>query len=176
MRGMVAMTRRAEGNLGACMDMANATTRMLLHWEPVVLSDLGSADVYPSIFNYAFSCELYLKAIQMHRSSNCEFALGHDLRFLFDLLEVCDRDDIRAEYERLALDEDGTRKLWALPFDKVIDANRRTFEDWRYAFEKEGLRVQMSCLILLSKAIRTHACKITGYPCPTAPSLTTCED
>lgn len=150
------------GDLRLCMEMANATTRMLIHWEPVVMDDLGSPDAYPSIYNYAFSCELYLKAIMMQRSPTNEFFCSHDLKNLFEYLDEKDQDAIREEYERNAIDEDGKRKLWERPFDQTLEEMRKVFIDWRYAFSKDGLRINVSRLISLARAIRSNACCITG--------------
>lgn len=38
--------------------------------------------MYPFAVNISLSCELYLKAIMIQSSSNCEFESGHDLKCL----------------------------------------------------------------------------------------------
>lgn len=152
---------KKTGRLGECMLMANATTRMLHHWMGV--SDITSSDAYPVLFNYAFTCELYLKAIMMSRSQNSEFDTGHNLKSLFDKLNQDDQSAIRANYENSIRDENGEVRFWSKGFDTDIDELKNVFNEWRYAFEQHDLCVQASCLTFLAKSIREHACKVTGY-------------
>ena len=89
--------------------------------------DFLSNGFYPYSVNIAFACELYLKDIVIHRSTNDEFIKGHNLKDLFDTLEQVDSQYIENEF---------TTKLPVKSLNTFLADNGNVFVDWRYALEK----------------------------------------
>ena len=83
-----------------------------------------SADI-PSVVNLAFAIELALKASLLAYSQTSR---AHDLSELYSLLPETDRDFI--------LHESG---LQVARFSEQLDAAAKSFVEWRYLHEKNGL-------------------------------------
>ena len=81
---------------------------------------------YPYAVNIAFACELYLKAIMIHRSVNNEFWTGHELRELFSHLDSADSQVIEKNF---------ANKLPSKDLHTFLIGNNKVFEEWRYALE-----------------------------------------
>ena len=81
---------------------------------------------YPYAVNVAFSCELYLKAIMIHRSPSNEFFTGHELSELFSHLDPTDSRVIERNFAGIMKSKD---------LHTFLINNNKVFEEWRYALE-----------------------------------------
>lgn len=135
------------GNYQVCIDEATA----FLNVAKLCIDDVGNflfGGMYPFVVNASFSCELFLKAIMIKKSSNSEFERGHDLKKLFSAIGDDDRAAIEALYNQKCKE----------PLSKLLDESRQAFEDWRYAFEKK-VSVSVTGIIAFSEALKEY---ITG--------------
>lgn len=90
------------------------------------MADYLFGGFYSYAVNIAFSCELYLKAIMIHRSPNNEFFTGHELSDLFSHLDSADSQVIEKNF---------AGKLPAKDLHTFLINNSKVFEEWRYALE-----------------------------------------
>lgn len=80
----------------------------------------------PAIVNYAFACELYLKALLTGK----EIGRIHDLEKLWDKLSI----DIRERIDNKIKNKYGkVENDFGIPYIKQI---AKAFNDWRYCYEK----------------------------------------
>ena len=112
------------GDYKVCLNEANA-------FLSVAKSCLGnnadflSGKMYPFAVNISFSCELYLKAIMIHKSPTNQFCKGHDLKKLFEDLNNCEQNVIETIYKKRCNE----------PLRELLEKNSKAFEQWRYAFQ-----------------------------------------
>lgn len=99
--------------------------------------------MYPFAVNASFSCELFIKAVMLKKSPNDECSQGHDLKVLFNTLEMNDRTAIESIYKGKCLK----------PFSELLDESRTAFEDWRYAYEKE-VYINIDGIIAFAEALQ----------------------
>ena len=85
----------------------------------------------PAIINISFACELYLKAICLIK--NIKFGKIHSLIKLFELLSDEDRQALKEKYN---LSKNNT-----MTFEEVLEIHSKSFETWRYAYEKNNQNV-----------------------------------
>lgn len=83
--------------------------------------------MYPFAVNISLSCELYLKAIMIQSSSNCEFESGHDLKCLFDHISNDKQKAIASFYSQKC----------PKCLEELLKESALAFNSWRYAMESE---------------------------------------
>ncbi|MDB4793222.1 hypothetical protein OAG75_01120 [bacterium] len=107
--------------------------------------------VYPILMNYAFACELALKACSVQTRYNCEppgiglipsasfkpTSYGHDLEKLFDQLSPDTRGSVSNEYKYITSEE--LCSQLALFKDYFVDV-RYSFEQKSQTYDLSGLR------------------------------------
>lgn len=79
---------------------------------------------------YALSSEISLKTLAKREGIRIE--KQHDLKNLFDLLPEETKNRIKESVE--GYDEN---------FDTLLEANKKTFIEWRYFYEKDNLNVDL---------------------------------
>lgn len=112
--------------------------------------------IYPLIMNYAFSCELSLKATEsLVKYSSVQYGIvlnpissescvtGHHLYSIFQKLKQETRDEIEAEFLRLA-------EVDLIPLLRKFSTY---FVDVRYSFEKTGGSYAISDLRILAHGL-----------------------
>ncbi|SEG14741.1 hypothetical protein SAMN06264348_102215 [Oceanospirillum linum] len=115
-----------------------------------------AAYVYPLVVNYAFSCELSLKASEgkvkfsevssegLLFATNIESAVrGHDLKSIFTKLKLETQEGIKSEFESATGEN-------LIP---LLEECSRYFEDGRYSFEKIGGSYSLSGVRTLAKGL-----------------------
>lgn len=90
------------------------------------MADYMFGGFYSYAVNIAFSCELYLKAIMIHRSPSNEFFTGHGLSALFSHLDSVDSQAIKRNFDSRFSSKD---------LETFLIENNKVFEEWRYALE-----------------------------------------
>jgi uncharacterized protein YlaI len=82
------------------------------------------------VINMAFACELYLKSLLLYWGKDIPKTArdGHDLRVLYDKLELCDRQMIESKYDA------------DTPIDTFLGNECRIFVTHRYPYEKNESR------------------------------------
>ena len=115
------------GDFSVCRDAANQFFN-ISEWcsEKDVVEFLYDG-LYPYAVNIAFSCELYLKAIQIWESSKDEFKKGHKLKELFDSLNLNTKNQLKSSFD----------SKYHKSIEDFLSENSDVFVDWRYALEKE---------------------------------------
>lgn len=87
----------------------------------------------PSIVNFAFACELYMKSRLMHITGKNGREYGHRLEELFKALDDDFKTYIFLEYQK----ELGTDQA---SVESDINAFSNAFESWRYVYEGKSKR------------------------------------
>lgn len=110
------------------------------------LSDPNSFEwpVTPTIVCYAFSTELYLKAIFAAENNNKNFE-GHGLLVLFNKISSPARDQLA---QGMGSNVDTLRQR--------VDAANSSFVDWRYIHEKESLQSDVDFLGAFAHALEKY--------------------
>lgn len=106
---------------------------------------------YPFVVNISFACELFLKAIMIRESDDGTFAFGHDLEKLFQKLNPDTQAKIKEAYETQAKDSLHETKL-----EQFLENSKHNFENWRYAFAKDGLSTNGSSLLYFSHCLSQY--------------------
>ena len=133
------------GDLKVCVDSANQFFELSKKCMENGLPEYLDSYFYPYAVNVSLACELYLKAILIHRSNKSEYPKGHDLKELFDHLNASDSNCISVAYKKIR----PTKML-----DDFLDKNRNTFIDWRYALEKP-VQIDLSGFDAFSEVLNT---------------------
>lgn len=94
-------------------------------WCSENVDNLLCGQMYPFAVNISLSCELYLKAIMIQSSSNCEFESGHDLKYLFDHISNDKQKTIASLYSQKC----------SKCLEELFKESALAFNSWRYAME-----------------------------------------
>ena len=103
-------------------------------------------NLYPYVVNLSFACELYLKAIKFHDDPSLKKVPGHKLNEIFDTLKGDEKRDLTACFE----------SNFSTPLNKFLAEDNRDFVVWRYAFEKEEVRANLSGLELFADVLHDY--------------------
>ena len=87
--------------------------------------------IYPFIVNKSFSCEVYLKLILM--ATQKKKKKGHNLKELSQMINI----DTKFKNYLLSNKLELTNK----EFDEYLNNISNAFEDWRYIYEKEDIKI-----------------------------------
>ena len=109
------------------------------------LGQMLSGGMYPFAVNTAFACELYLKAILIHNSTDGTIKKGHELEKLFGALPASTRTQIEATYS-----QNCTTAL-----NILLSEINTTFIDWRYAFEN-GVKINITGIMAFATALKAY--------------------
>jgi hypothetical protein len=127
-------------------DTANGFYEAALRCMKSELNSDGSAmsPMIPSIVNFAFACELYIKSRLMHIDKDTH---GHELEKLFNELDDDFKISLSLEY-RKALEVDQAS------FESDIKTFSNAFTSWRYVYEgKSENSIILHKLIILACAL-----------------------
>jgi hypothetical protein len=102
--------------------------------------------MYPFGVNVSFSCELFLKAIMLHQSSTNECDKGHDLKKLYEKLDINIKNSIEGIYSK-----NGGNK----PIDELLKEEGKSFIEWRYAYEHD-VSMDVSDMIVFAKSLQEY--------------------
>lgn len=146
------MRTRSSGHIWMAAEQFYNTAELVWNSDDIDLA----AYVYPLVVNYAFSCELSLKASEgkvkfseaspegLVFASNIESAVrGHDLRSIFAKLKQETQEGIKSEFES-STGED---------LILLLEECSKYFEDGRYSFEKIGGSYSLSGVRTLAKGL-----------------------
>lgn len=131
----------SKGDFKICLEEANEFLEVA-EW---CNNSTRISSIYSSVVNASFSCELYIKALMIYKSSNNEFSIGHNIENLFNLLEVSDKTAI----ENLYLKK--TNKSLSKLLIEIDDA----FVKWRYAFEN-GVSINITECLLFAETLKKY--------------------
>lgn len=132
------------GDYSVCVNEASA----FLSVAKSCCDDTGeflSGKMYPFAVNCSFSCELFIKAIMISKSAKDEFERGHDLKMLFESLDLTDQNAITAIYNTKC----------SKPLTELLGESGRAFEDWRYALEK-GVSICVTGILSFAEALQEY--------------------
>ena len=126
-----------------CIDEANAfyETAKLLDDSDAV--EFALYKKYPYFVNTSFACELYLKALLIKNSDNSKIKRSHDLESLFHDLEPEQKQEIEKKYSEKC----------HIPLDELFKADKDSFEEWRYAFEKP-VDGEVTALLIFAEVLK----------------------
>lgn len=96
---------------------------------------------------YALSAEISLKTLAKRECVRIERL--HDLKSLYNILPTEIRNRIQQDIE--GYDE---------CFDTLLEANKSTFVEWRYFYEKDNLSVNLDFLRKFSSAVNNECNKV----------------
>ena len=101
--------------------------------------------MYPFTVNAAFACELYMKAIFIHNSSDGTIPKLHKLDELFDKLPK----DAKVQIEALF------SKQYKHDLLSLLSEISNAFIEWRYAFEN-GVKINITGLLAFANALQEY--------------------
>jgi len=101
----------------------------------------------PAIVNYAFSCEVYMKALLMKPGEGAN--KGHNLLKLFDSLP----SEIQVEIQK-------TVDCSKFPFRRMLENSSDLFVECRYIYEYKSLNINLKFLQELSASLKIVSHKI----------------
>ena len=96
----------------------------------------------PAIVNYAFACEVYMKALLMEPGA--KEIKGHNLLDLFDMLP-----------NEMQMDIQQTIDCSKSPFREMLTNTSDLFEECRYIYEYKSLRINLKFLQELSGSLKS---------------------
>lgn len=102
--------------------------------------------LYPIIVNLAFANELYFKKLIMQHFPKKNIRT-HKYTTLFRMLPSKDKEWLTQKWEAEHHEE----------LEKCIKMGNNAFNEWRYAYEKEKLRINVSFLEKLAKILKERA-------------------
>lgn len=140
---------KAIGDFNICKDSADQFYSIAMWCQGNDIGDLISS-FYPFAVNISFSCELYLKAIMIKRSSLSEFQKGHNLLLLYRALDANDQ---------AALEKEFSTQYSAKTIEDFLDENQEVFIDWRYAMEQK-VTLDISGFLAFGEALKKYISKI----------------
>ena len=119
-----------------------------------VAKKIGNNDVfqilynlYPYVVNISFACELYLKAIRFHDDPALKRVPGgHELKTIFESLSKDEQRDITMLFQSKC----------STDLHKFLVEDNRDFEDWRYAFEEEEVKANLSGLEVFAEVLHDY--------------------
>ena len=123
----MAKTTKGTGDFAVCKEAADQFLAIAQKSKGETCMDYLMTGFYPYAVNVAFACELYLKAIMIIRSQSDEFDTGHNLKKLFNGLEIIDATYIENEFQT---------QFSAKTLSEFLTDNGDVFINWRYALEK----------------------------------------
>lgn len=100
--------------------------------------------MYPFCVNIAFACELYLKAIYLYYSN--KGIHGHEIDDLYDALS----ENVKIQIEMLFKQE------YQYDLDEILRNIRNTFVEWRYAFEKDKVEINVTGISTLARVLQKY--------------------
>lgn len=113
----------------------------------------------PAIVNYAFACEVYMKALLM--KTGTKEIKGHNLLDLFDMLP----NNIQMNIQQ-------TIDCSKSPFREMLKNTSDLFEECRYIYEYKSLHINLKFLQELSVSLKnvSHKIIIAEFIAQTSPS------
>lgn len=102
--------------------------------------------MYPFAVNASLSCELFIKAIMIKKSSTDEFVEGHDLKELYNALESNDKAEIELLYKNKCVK----------PLSELLDESGNAFVKWRYALEN-GVSICVNGIIAFAETLQEYS-------------------
>lgn len=108
--------------------------------------------MYPFTVNAAFACELYMKAILIHFSSDGTIVKGHKLDELFKVLP----DDAQSQIEA------SFNEQYKHDLDILLTEISTAFIDWRYAFE-HGVAINVTGILAFATALEEYVNTIREF-------------
>ena len=127
-----------------CLEEANEFYSIYERYSKNVASFLNY--MYPIIVNLAFANELYFKKLIMQHSPKKDIRT-HKYTTLFRMLPPKDKEWLTQKWET-----EHHEKL-----EKCIKMGNNVFNEWRYAYEKEKLKMNVSFLKNLAKILKERA-------------------
>lgn len=100
----------------------------------------------PASVNYAFSCEIYMKALLMEMSAKA--SRGHNLLVLFDLLPYKVQMEIQQTFD-----------VSESSFREMLESVSDLFQECRYLYEYKSLHINLGFLQELACSLKTAAGK-----------------
>ena len=133
-----------EPNIGMCFEEARTFLKLseqLENDEETLLSG-----IFPFVVNSALACELFLKTIIMINSTPPQIVKAHELTTLFNLLSADDQINIKELFsQRMKHD-----------FDSLIEEMSNTFVKWRYAYEQETIKINITGILTLAQVLNDY--------------------
>ena len=136
-----------KGDIAICLEEAEAF--LSIAKEQIERQELVglTAQIYPTVVNAAFSCELSLKAILMTRSVNGEYPSRHRLKTdLFEKLPAQDQEEIRRR----------SNAVLSIGFADALDEFNDAFCQWRYALEN-GVGIHYEELVVFAGILLSYS-------------------
>ena len=106
--------------------------------------------IFPYVVNSALACELFLKTIIMINSTPRQIVREHELTTLFNSLPTEDQTNIKELFSRRMKHD----------FDSLIEEMSSTFVKWRYAYEQETIKINITGILTLAQVLNDYITEI----------------
>ena len=137
-----------EPNIGMCFEEARTFLKVSEQLENDEETLFGG--IFPYVVNSALACELFLKTIIMINSTPRQIVREHELTTLFKLLPTEDQTNIKELFSRRMKHD----------FDSLIEEMSSTFVKWRYAYEQETIKINITGILTLAQVLNDYITEI----------------
>ena len=139
------------GDFQTCLEEGKAFMDVGKWCETEKADQLLFGMMYPCVTNYAFSCEVLLKAIELHFSPNSHHSGGHGLEQLFEGLPDSTKQQLKQDAATEGI----------IDLSQFLKEHDLSFVDWRYAFENETVKADISKLSKLASVLYSYVRSLT---------------
>ena len=137
-----------EPNIGMCFEEARIFLKVSEQLENDEETLFGG--IFPYLVNSALACELFLKTIIMINSTPRQIVREHELTTLFNSLPTEDQTNIKELFSRRMKHD----------FDSLIEEMSSTFVKWRYAYEQETIKINITGILTLAQVLNDYITEI----------------
>ena len=137
-----------EPNIGMCFEEARIFLKVSEQLENDEETLFGG--IFPYVVNSALACELFLKTIIMINSTPRQIVREHELTTLFNSLPTEDQTNIKELFSRRMKHD----------FDSLIEEMSSTFVKWRYAYEQETIKINITGILTLAQVLNDYITEI----------------